>query len=284
MRIAGFEKNSAVDYPGKISAVVFTPGCNMDCYYCHNRSLLSPGAEDSLINPQAVFEFLKVRKFIIDAVVITGGEPTSQKDLENFIRRVKKLGLLVKLDTNGTRPWIIKSLLEQNLIDFIAMDIKAPAEKYQQIAGTKVDLTAIEKSIDLILASDIPHEFRTTVAPGLTRQDIVKIAVRIRGAHSYTLQQYRQPGIGVDLFGPVYAPNPLPDQLIFELAQLADTIMGSAKTRGLDLPADHYQSKMGSYISESQVENSITFAHQQSVKNRAYSKKPIKLISAQQEM
>ena len=255
MRISGFEKNSVVDYPGKLAAVVFTPGCNMDCFYCHNRSLLAPGAEDSVLDNQAIFEFLKSRRLILDAVVITGGEPTLQINLPKFAKRVKSLGFLVKLDTNGTKPWIIKNLIDNKLVDFIAMDIKAPVNKYQQVTNREIDMTAINESIDMITASNVDHEFRTTFAPMLNRLDILKIAARVRNAQSYVLQQYRQPGVGFDMFGPTVQLPPHSEQFVFETAKLASQIGANCSARGLSMNEDFYESKFDSLVYESDLKD-----------------------------
>ena len=268
MRISGFEKNSVVDYPGKLAAVFFTPGCNMDCFYCHNRSLLAPGAKDSVLDNQAIFEFLKSRRLIIDAVVITGGEPTLQIDLPKFAKRVKSLGFLVKLDTNGTKPWIIRNLIENNLVDFIAMDIKAPIDKYKQVANRDIDITAINESIDLIIGSGVEHEFRTTFAPTLNKLDILKIAARVRNSQSYILQQYRQPGVGFDMFGPTVQQPPHAEQFVFETAKLAAQIGTNCTARGLTMNEEFYESKFNFVLHENDMihfRNQLSKAGYQSV-------------------
>jgi pyruvate formate lyase activating enzyme len=233
MRIAGLEKNSFVDYPGKMAAVIFTPGCNMDCYYCHNQQLLAPDETDVLHDPKDVLAFLQARHTLLDAVVITGGEPTLQKELESFITRVRDTGLLVKLDTNGSHPWILRSLLDKKLLDFVAMDIKAPLEKYNDITGTTTDVSAINQSIDLLMSGDVEYEFRTTFAPPLTTVDIVAIASRIHHAASYIVQQYRPVGRGVDMFGVVDSPQPHNEAYVAEAAMLAGKFVKRCETRGL---------------------------------------------------
>lgn len=190
MKINGLQKNSFVDYPGKISAVLFTPGCNMDCFYCHNRILLD-GSKENLINSEDVLTFLESRKGFLDGVVVSGGEPTLQKGLLPFLNLVKGLGYPIKLDTNGTNPEVVKSCLDKGLLDYIAMDFKAPFNKYKDICRTEVDLDNIMRSVDLIINSGINYEFRTTLAPGLDLEDIVEIANQIRGAKLYVLQRCR---------------------------------------------------------------------------------------------
>ncbi len=197
MRIAGLEKCSFVDYPGGLSAVVFTPGCNLNCFYCHNRQLIGGAPPDALspacgdLSVNAVTDLLARRRGMLDAVVVTGGEPTLQPGLDAFLASVRAMGFKVKLDTNGTKPDALKALLDQRLVDFVAMDVKAPTDLYDRICGTPVDQSAISRSVALLLAGRVGYEFRTTFAPPLTSDDILRIALRIRGAASYVLQQYR---------------------------------------------------------------------------------------------
>ncbi len=189
--IGGLKKSSLLDYPDKISAIVFTRGCNFNCGYCHNPNLLNPKSKNDIINTDVFFDFLKKRQGKLDGVVITGGEATLQKDLIPFIKRIKELNFLVKLDTNGYKPDIIDDLLNKNLIDYIAMDIKAPLDKYSFITNTKVDTSKIKDSIDIIMHSNIDYEFRTTVLPvQLSFQDFEKIGILINGAQKYFLQKF----------------------------------------------------------------------------------------------
>lgn len=192
MKIAGIQMNSMVDYPGCMAAVIFTAGCNMNCSYCHNRAIIDPRISPSY-DPAAVLADLKKRAFLLDGVVISGGEPTLQLDLKDFILRVRQLGYKIKLDTNGTNPILLYNLMKEKLLDYVAMDIKAPFEKYRYICGGNVSLKAVQKSIDILMAGDVDYEFRTTIAPQLTEDDILRIAQRIQGAGRYFLQQYRLP-------------------------------------------------------------------------------------------
>lgn len=189
MQIGGIQKTSLLDYPEKISAIVFTPGCNLRCGYCHNPELIfNPKPSFS---EEAFFEFLHKRTGKIDAVVITGGEPCLQTDLMDFVKKIKELGYLVKLDTNGTFPNKVKDLLDNNLLDYIAMDIKAPLEKYNQITNVKVDTEKIAESILLLKNSKIGYEFRTTVVKSqLNIKDFEKIAEILEGAERYYLQKF----------------------------------------------------------------------------------------------
>ena len=256
MRIAGLEKSSFVDYPGKLAAVVFTPGCNMNCFYCHNRQLLSPDESDNRYDVQGVLEFLHTRRFLLDGVVITGGEPTLQDDLGVFIFRLRDMGFMVKLDTNGMQPWVLRSLIEQDLLDFVAMDIKAPLEidKYEQIAGENIDLNTINESIDLLMGGAVNYEFRTTFAPQLSMIDITKIATRINGARSYVLQQYRPPGLSMDMFGLVDSPQPHSEKYICDTALLVRKFVAKSSVRGLQRKPEHVTSETQS---PSVVENNV---------------------------
>ncbi|MDX9872499.1 MAG: anaerobic ribonucleoside-triphosphate reductase activating protein [Clostridia bacterium] len=234
MKIAGVEKNSFVDYPEKIAAVVFTPGCNFDCYYCHNRHLLVPQALEKLIPPEEVFTFLKKRKGLLDAVVITGGEPTLQDGLEGFIAAVKELGYAVKLDTNGTNPKILERLLNKGLLDYVAMDIKAPLCKYEEICQGGFALREIKISLDLLLGQNqVPYEFRTTCVPELTAGDILAIAGMIKGARLYALQQYRLPERTILLDEPRLLQEPHSPSYLENIAALLGALVQRCETRGV---------------------------------------------------
>lgn len=195
MTIGGIQKFSTVDYPGYTVASIFTIGCNMRCGYCHNPELVLPEQYAGAIPEEEIFEFLEKRRGLLDGVAISGGEPTMQEDLPDFIRRCKKMGFLVKLDTNGTNPGVLRELLQENLVDFVAMDIKGPLEKYSQIAARPIDIDAIRESIDLIRT--IPHEFRTTIVRGqLVPEDFESIGRLVHGADRFALQ-YFVPGTTV---------------------------------------------------------------------------------------
>lgn len=174
MTIGGFQKFSLIDYPGLVSAVIFTRGCNLRCPYCHNPELVLPEKFESPVDTEYIINFLENRKGKIDSVTITGGEPLLQKGLIPFIYRIKKLKFKIKLDTNGTFPEIVEKILNENLVDFIAMDIKAPYSSYSKIAGVSIDTNAITKSILSILNSGIDYQFRTTIVPGLHTEDMVE--------------------------------------------------------------------------------------------------------------
>ncbi|MBQ3102605.1 anaerobic ribonucleoside-triphosphate reductase activating protein [bacterium] len=188
MLIGGLQKSSLVDYPSKICTVVFTIGCNFRCGYCHNPELIK---KEDCISENDFFEFIKSRQGKIDAIVISGGEPTLQEDLEDFIVKCRKLNFLIKLDTNGTNPEVLKNLLSKNLLDYIAMDIKAPFEKYPNITRRFLDIEKIKKSIEIIMTSGIDYEFRTTVVRSqLNVEDLITISENIKGAKKYYLQKF----------------------------------------------------------------------------------------------
>ena len=191
MKIGGLQRVSLIDYPGLISAVIFLQGCNFKCSYCHNPELVDSSLFRTCIKENDVMEFLETRKGKLDGVSITGGEPTIQEKLPAFIRQIKKMGFAVKLDTNGSRPHIIKNLTAEKLLDYIAMDIKAPLEKYKNIANAHIDPHSIKESIRLILDAKIPSEFRTTIVESqLYEEDIREIADMISGAKKYVLQKF----------------------------------------------------------------------------------------------
>ncbi|MBR6682650.1 MAG: anaerobic ribonucleoside-triphosphate reductase activating protein [Clostridia bacterium] len=189
MNIAGFQKTSFVDYPNVIASVIFTKGCNMRCAYCHNKHILS--ADAPTVSESDVLEYLLKRKDMIKGVVITGGEPTLQGDLLEFIQRIKAFGFKIKLDTNGLNIDVLKKVCNSKLVDYIAMDVKASLDKYSDVCGVKIDIERIKESIKVIKESGIEHEFRTTFCPELTKEDVVEISNMIDGSDFY-LQQYRQ--------------------------------------------------------------------------------------------
>ncbi len=189
MLIGGIQKFSLIDYPGKICAIVFTQGCNFRCPYCHNPELINPGR--SIISEDELLSFLEKRKGRLDAVEITGGEPTLQNDLVASLKRIKEMGYSVKLDTNGSRPEVIEKLIESRVVDYLAMDIKAPLEKYREITCSDIDPDRIRDSIDLIMGSRLDNEFRTTIVKSqLSKEDILEIGRLIKGARLYVLQKF----------------------------------------------------------------------------------------------
>lgn len=191
MKIGGFQKFSLIDYPGKISGVIFTQGCNFRCFYCHNPELVYPHLFGIPLAEEEIMDFLKRRKKQLEAIVISGGEPTIQEDLVSFLNTVKTLGYAVKLDTNGTNPSVIRELVRRKLVDYIAMDIKAPFKKYPDLVKVKVDLSRIKESIEIIENSSLEYEFRTTYIPSfLTSKDLLKILLLIKNKSKFTVQEF----------------------------------------------------------------------------------------------
>ncbi|HUV37920.1 MAG TPA: anaerobic ribonucleoside-triphosphate reductase activating protein [Patescibacteria group bacterium] len=192
MRIGGFQSFSLSDYPGMTAAIVFTQGCNFRCPFCHNGALIPACGEGSASIPEmTVLRHLHERRGLLDGVVVTGGEPTLQPDLPRFLRRIREMGYAVKLDTNGSRPGVLRRLLAENLVDYIAMDIKAPMACYDRLTGVAAPVRAIRGSIRLIARSGISHEFRTTVVkPLLSESDILAIAEMVPSGSPHTLQDF----------------------------------------------------------------------------------------------
>ena len=191
MKISGFEKLSLQDYPNHISCIIFTKGCNFKCPFCQNSTLI-PFDKENLIDEQEIFKYLNLRKGILNGVTISGGEPTIQPDLKSFIKEVKKLNLDVKLDTNGSNPSILQELLDEHLVDYVAMDIKNTWGKYPRTSGIEsINISCVQNSINLILQSTINYEFRTTVTnEHHTLQDILEI-IKIIGDSKYYIQNFR---------------------------------------------------------------------------------------------
>jgi pyruvate formate lyase activating enzyme len=192
--LGGYQKLTLIDYPGKIATTVFTVGCSFRCPFCHNPELVLDWQLSVYSNiEKEFFEFLKKRKGKLEGVCITGGEPTIQPDLVDFIKKVKNLGYFVKLDSNGSRPDALRNIIQNKMVDFIAMDIKNAPEKYKKTTGGMADLERIKLSVDMIMNSGIDYEFRTTVVPGIHEEkDFDEISKWIKGARAYYLQEYRE--------------------------------------------------------------------------------------------
>ena len=200
MRISGLQKLAMVDFPGKLAATVFTGGCNLRCPFCHNAPLVNRVAETPELSEEEVLAFLKSRKGFLDGVVLSGGEPLLQHDAADFLKKVRELGFAVKLDTNGCFPQVLADILQQELVDYVAMDIKNCREKYAQTVGIPgFDITPVEESVRLLQNSGINFEFRTTVVKIFhTAADIQAIGEWCQGAPHYFLQQFVDSG---DLVG-----------------------------------------------------------------------------------
>lgn len=192
MIIAGLQKTTLIDYPGKMAAIIFTRGCNFRCHYCHNPGLVDPEKYYPEIPESEILDFLEKRRNVLEGVVITGGEPLIQGDIEKFLRKVKNLGYAVKLDTNGTNPELLQKLIKKKLVDYLAMDIKHHLDRYGEVIDTKHDIENINKSIQLIMKSGLDYEFRTTILPKFFQlEDFHKIGALLKGAKNYYLQQFR---------------------------------------------------------------------------------------------
>jgi pyruvate formate lyase activating enzyme len=192
LRVGGFRKNSFIDYPGKIACVLFLGGCNLRCPYCHNPELVLNYLDDSfLFDVENFFRFLKKRRGFLDAVVISGGEPTLQDKIFGLCERIKQFGYRIKLDTNGSRPQKIESLLKAGLLDYVAMDIKTVFEHYYPLISKDRNPEPYYRSIDCIMGSGIPFEFKTTCIEGLVDDAVVESISRlIEGANLYALQKF----------------------------------------------------------------------------------------------
>jgi len=191
MKIGGLQKVSLIDYPGRISAVLFTQGCNFRCPYCHNPELVDPALYGETLSEREILDFLDRRRGKLDAVTLSGGEPTLQPDLLTFAGRLREYGYLIKVDTNGSRPDVLEQLIVAGLVDYLALDIKGPLGEYQRIANSDIAAETIRRSIALIMASGVEYEFRTTVVKSLLKDgDIAGIARLIKPSRRLVLQAF----------------------------------------------------------------------------------------------
>lgn len=231
MYIAGLQKTSLIDYPTKISTVIFTGGCNFYCPFCHNPELVDPKLKLPPIPEKDFFKFIRKRKKILDAVVITGGEPTLDADLTDFIKRIKQMGYLVKLDTNGSNPSHLSFLISHHLIDYLAMDIKGPLDEYEKITGVKINQKNIRESINLIKKSGLDYEFRTTVVPGLHKdKDFEKMGKILKGSKKFVLQQFRP----LKTLDPKYQNiAPYPEEKLHQFAKIMRKYVKEVGIRGI---------------------------------------------------
>lgn len=192
MTVAGLQKLTLIDYPGKLAATVFLSGCNFRCPWCYSSELVLQEKikEQPKIAEEEFFNFLKEKKDLVEGIVICGGEPTIQKDLESFVKKIKKMGYLVKLDTNGSNPKMLKGLINKSLIDYVAMDIKLPKERYKELF-LKID--DVDKSVNILKDNKVDYEFRTTIVPTVhKKEDFIQIARWIGAENAkYYLQQFK---------------------------------------------------------------------------------------------
>ena len=230
MKFGGFQKTSLLDYPDTISAIVWTVGCNFKCPFCYNPQLVNSTVD--LITEDEIFSFLKKRKGLLEGLSISGGEPLLQDDIVDFTKKVKKLGYLIKIDTNGTFPEKLKELIDKKCVDYVSMDVKAPKDKYNALTGVKTNIKKIEKSIEIIKKTAPNYEFKTTFVPDLLKkEDILKIAKWLEGAETYFLQQFKTnvPLVSSSLEN----KKPYPKEYLDETFEEIKTYFKKCEIRGL---------------------------------------------------
>jgi len=229
MQIKSVQKVTLIDYPGLIASTIFVGACNFRCDYCYNKQLVySPGSIPTL-DEDNLFKDLEARKNFIEGVVVTGGEPTLQAGIEVFIEKIKKLGLSVKLDSNGSRPEVIKRLIDSKLIDYVAMDIKAPLDRYSEIAGIEINTSKIKESVSLLKSSSVDYEFRTTVWDGaFSKEDFTKMYELIKNAKSYFIQNM-YPFFSMK---PKLLYSPMSKKDILPILELGKSYVQTVKLRG----------------------------------------------------
>lgn len=230
MKISGFQKMTLLDFPGRVACTVFTAGCNMRCPFCHNAALVTHIDNNVSFDESEILDYLNKRKGLLDGVCITGGEPLLQAGIEDFIAKVKAIGYAVKLDTNGTFPEKLISLVDKGLVDYVAMDIKNCKEKYAATAGTQaLDIKAIEQSVEFLLKGRVDFEFRTTIVKEFhTVEDIALIGEWIKGAPRYFLQNFVDSGdlICSDM-------NPTSRDELYKMQQKAQEFVVNTEIRGI---------------------------------------------------
>lgn len=230
MLLKGFQKTTLLDYPGKVACTVFTGGCNFRCPFCHNARLVTNQDVNERISEEEFFSYLIKRRGVLDGVCVTGGEPLLQKDMIPFLEKIRSFGLLVKLDTNGSRPDILEDILSRGLVDYVAMDLKNSKESYAKTCGLDAYPAEIERSISLLMNAGIEYEFRTTVVRELhTAEDMVSMAKWIKGAPRYFLQGFIDSGNLIGENCSAYSPAEMK-----EFLALVKPIIPNAALRGVD--------------------------------------------------
>ena len=243
MIISGLEPLSLVDYPGKLACVLFTGGCNFLCRYCHNRPHLVEGAgQGKKLFVNEILSFLKRRRGLLDAVVVSGGEPTIHEDLEELLLSLSNLGFLVKLDTNGSKPEVVEQIMKKRLADYIALDLKAPAELLPQVVGVDVRTAQIHRTIELLMTGGVEYEFRTTVLPEFTSEHILQIGRSIQGAKRYVLQEYRKPGLVSSGFSTGRRDSQAAARIMAASSKLMQGWFGELLCRNLSLSGSEWNS------------------------------------------
>lgn len=231
MEIGGLQKTTLIDFPGRIAATIFLCGCNFRCPWCYSSELVLPEKikNQPKITEKEFFKFLKSRKELLEGVVVCGGEPTINKDLPNFAREIKSLGFLVKIDTNGSNPQMLKNLIDKKLIDYVATDIKGPKGKYSQLTGIKADIKKIQKSIDILREDKVDYEFRSTIVPSLhTKEDVIEMAKWISGAKRYYLQNFRSEKTIDPNFEKI---EPYPQEFLLEIQKIISPFFETCQIR-----------------------------------------------------
>lgn len=231
MDIRGLQRTSLIDFPGEICATLFTGGCNLRCRYCYNKDLVYAPDTLPFFSWKEIMSFLQKRDSLLDGICLTGGEPTLQKALLPFLTAVKGMGFKVKLDTNGTKPLVLRKLLEKEVLDYVAVDLKGPWQKYPLITGKNIDVRVLEETIALLKNSSLQQEIRTTVVPGLLEEeDLLAIAKTIEGFPKYVLQQF-QPH--PNLIDPsLCSTQPFSRETIQQVAHLCRQYVRSVELRG----------------------------------------------------
>jgi pyruvate formate lyase activating enzyme len=239
IEIGGIQKTTLIDYPGQVAATVFLIGCNFRCPWCYSKELVLPEEikKQPRLSEKEFFDFLKEKKRLLEGVVVCGGEPTTQKDLPEFFKKIKGLGYLIKLDTNGSNPEMLRRLIEEKLVDYVALDVKAPKEKYGEVIGVKVDASKIQKSIDILKEGKVDYEFRTTVVPNLhSKEDILKIAKWIGGDSASSLRQgkyYLQDFRAEKTINPEFEKvKPYPREFLLEIQREVSPLLKICQVRG----------------------------------------------------
>ena len=232
--IKGFTGTTLLDFPGRIAALIFMGGCNFRCPFCHNPGLVKVSDLDRIptIPPEEILARLSQRKGFIDGVVISGGEPLIYRDLLNLIEKISRLGLATKIDTNGYFPGHLQGLLDSGLVEYAAMDIKTSPAKYSLAAGTEIDYSRIQASVNIIKESAVNYEFRTTMVPGIVeKDDILLISESVKGAQTYVLQQFNPHHV----LNPVYEKvKPYPAAVLENYAHLAENFVKKVIIRNVD--------------------------------------------------
>ena len=231
--IKGVQKTTLVDYPGALACTVFLGGCDFRCGYCYNRDLVLKARALPSLPEEEFFSFLDSRKGILEGVCITGGEPTLWEGLATFCRKIKESGFKVKLDTNGARPERVKQLIDAKLVDYVAMDLKAPLEKYASVTGVDTNVGKIRETISLLIQGESDYEFRTTIVPDkISVREIREMACQIQGAKRYYLQQFRASATTIN---PRYADmEPLSGASLRQMQEIASEYVKEVGLRNVE--------------------------------------------------